>query len=133
MGTDSSNDLRGILIMGEPVNWVKNRQECTIHRIFKHSLWKQVEKDVGQAGEYFELIPGATEFLVKDKAHPLRSTSFQLMKDRIRVEPSDAEPFCVAHHWNDATATCSLRVEGEDADIELWQISQRALGKLFFG
>ncbi|MXY65166.1 MAG: hypothetical protein F4206_16475 [Gammaproteobacteria bacterium] len=142
MGTDSSNNLRGILIMGEPVNWVQRRQECTVKEIFNGPLREQVEFDVDHAGEGFEFgdtnrVGTIDAFFVGVKGKSRSRAFFLLLEDHIDIEPYTGKAFSVVTHWNPDRDECSLRVSkpesDEKEDIAIWQISQRALSKLFFG
>lgn len=154
-----STILRETLIMGEPVNWVKRRKECTLDQIFQGPLYSQLEKDIEEAGEsvysiepYREVLVAGKrkefafeggppkEFVVRRRDRDGLTVLFRLKEDRIDVLVGSGPSFSVSLDWQDETAECGLLVrtmeEGVQdlgAKAELWQISQRALTELFFG
>lgn len=101
-------------------------------------------RDVDHAGDDFELYEPEDsvndgEFIVRRKSNRWSNTAFALKEGRIVVTPYVDGAFSVTHHWDPATATCFLRTQNEEGNdneevnVEPWQISQRALSKLFFG
>ena len=126
---------KGVLVMNEPVNWVKNRRECTIESIFLEPLLQQIQRDVEEAGRDFELVEGSDSFVVRLKSNKRRCVTFKLMETEVCVYPYEGVPFIIFEHWYDNVAQCGLLLKSDEEgpiDIELWQISQRALVGLFF-
>ena len=129
------NVLKDISIMNEPVNWVKNRLECTIENKLWGPLLRQLRLDVKEVGGDFELVEGGEELVIRLKNKHRKCTIFRLTGDKVHVTPYKGTPFIVFEHWYDNEAQCGLLLksdEEEPLDVELWQISQRALAGLFF-
>ena len=123
------------------MNWVSRRYSCNGQSIFD-SLHRRAALDVKRINaairkDRFAISSdGNGNFVVclSDNEITRRST-FQLSETGIVVvtvenEGRAAVSMKISHSWDVKTATCQLTVDGEI--LELWEISQRALGPLFF-
>ncbi len=62
----------------------------------------------------------------------LPSVSFNMSEYAIRVNGGGVQ-FYVKPVWNPGINACRLHVDGGNTPNEAWEISQQALGNLFFG
>ncbi len=141
------------------VDWVKRRLNCSINEVWKR-LCEQVKRDLESMNhsksssfevntlgdDSFEVIkkeisPAA---ILKTGISHVDWIRFSLItgeEEYIKVKSmkrgNDAINFKVKMGWDESETTCKLLIEeellGEGPPVELWQISQRALSKLFFG
>lgn len=127
---------------GDDVDWVTQRLRCSKKGVF-NALRERVKLDVQRAneahngeGNLLDLNDqGETFFAVYRELHYGQSAvaTFSLFGDG-RIEANTQvinkalPPFEVHHEWDDTTVTCRLTVDGQD--LQLWQISQRALEPL---
>ena len=129
------------MIDTEPVNWVKNRRECTLEFIFKQILYKRFASDMAEANKGnrqkpFEISDveeqsGRLIFRVQRNGSPRQQASVRLDDDGISIHPYMETNFAVTQKWCDKTAECILHIW--DEPVEPWQLSRRALSSLFFG
>ena len=117
------------------MNWVKARAGCTTRSIFQQ-LRDRVKADVDEAlselvGDRLEFVDDAPDyFFVRSEGRP--AVTFQRRAECISVHclSSDIE-FYLKHRWDDDIDACILTVD--DAPLELWQVSKKALSRLIFG
>ena len=135
----SHND--DVIQVGPDINWVSRRYSCNGQSIFD-SLRRRIKLDVQRINsavgvERFSITSdGNGDFVACLKAEEItRRAAFQLSETGIVVVTVESEgrlppPLKISHKWDVKTATCQLTIDGEI--VELWEISQRALGPLFF-
>lgn len=121
------------------MNWVKARATCTLRTVFK-TMHERVEADVAEFNEHgngdvFKVVDEAPDYffvsLPGDHLRPPAAVKFQRTAQCIHVQSERTDvDFYVKLQWDDSTETCNLTVDGEP--LELWQISKKALSRLFF-
>ena len=130
--------------MGQ-IDWVTKQAECTLDRSFSavHACVKHDVDTVNKtesnkkAGEWFgcEGDGDSSMFTIRRKASrdcEEREVRFSKDKDKqaIQVDRTPLDPLTVAVRWNDEKLACVLSID--DVPYEPWQVSQKALGPLFF-
>ena len=131
-----------VIRTGQDMNWVSRRYSCNGQSIFD-SLYVRAELDVkrinaASGNERFAMSAdgnGSFIVLLSDNEITRRAT-FALGETGIVIVTVENEgrlptTMKVSHAWDAKTATCQLTVD--DEPLKLWEISQRALGPLFFG
>lgn len=136
----------------EPPHWVRDRGCCTLTATFA-SLHDVVKRDVEEANALPEDVRHDATFqfevngqgpmprfsvtrtrVVSGYAPQVVTVLFTQGRSEIVVESTATrpavEPFQVIPSWNARANQCELRVK--DESVELWQVSQRALERLFF-
>ena len=121
-----------------PPNWVKGRAECNLSMMFE-ALAQIVERDVAEANKAihgrefkFELCAeGVRPILrVEDRADSTGGVTISLAEtDAIRVSGGGVQ-FYARPRWDGHR--CRMYINDEDR-CELWELSQAALSKFFFG
>ena len=130
-----------------PPNWVFDRAKCTVDLAFR-ALAEIIDRDVDEANALPDDIREGYTFEVERKDEGLRcriqvsrvpplhsrgyKTAFVLFEksERCIQITGDHGGFKVLPLWNREAATCELQIEG--VQHQAWQVSQRALDRLFF-
>ena len=130
---------------GDDVNWVVQRRRCSVDgRGLMEAIRERVELDVGRANEVLDQTPlkmttiGDMGFQVVKARSPdyIDRVSFTRREDcstAVEMRTGQSQhpvAFRIAPEWDEATASCRFTIKGED--VQLWQISQRALLPLLF-
>lgn len=130
---------------GDDVDWVARRQLCSGGgRGAFDAIAARIRTDVERANNALDQTPlelqtsGDRDLQVVKAQAPdrIEVASFMLYPDGMtRVEVSMRrrrwpDIFEVAHEWDEATASCRFTIDGDD--VQLWQISERALLPLVF-
>jgi hypothetical protein len=126
----------------QELNWVKQRFECSVLRLFA-DLHKAIEEDVRVANEIlptsprnrpFEVVPNATGdgFAVRREQTIRPTVTFRLESEPERIVINSG----AAKKWNFSVGLsnegrCLLREDGKE--YELWQVRRMALEVLLFG
>ena len=121
-----------------PPNWVLGRAECNLRMTFE-VLSEIVERDVEQAnkvlGNHQFRIERCTEgvrprlFVSERGAEKGIGVRFEMSETAIRINGGGVQFYIRAQ--SDGTK-CRMHINDESHAHELWEISQRALGNLFF-
>lgn len=130
-----------------PPSWVSDRAKCTLDLAFR-ALAEIIDRDVDEANALPNDIRDDHSFQVERNGEGLqyriqvrrvpppnsygyktRSVIFEKSERCIQVA-GDHGGFKVLPMWNRETATCELQIEG--VQHRVWQVSQRALDRLFF-
>ena len=126
-----------------PPNWVVGRADCNLDMTFE-ALHEIVKRDVAafnglyerkRQGRTFRVLDNTEGCRAKFKVEPEADVDhpphvlFTLEKTAIRINGGGVQ-FFVRPLWDGER--CRLR-RNDDADYEVWEISQAALANLFFG
>ena len=128
-----------------PPNWVRLRADCNLELTFE-ALLQIVKRDVDEANKLklndrefsFHVDEnGITPIAQVTQAKPLTSARspfvrFELETHLIRAIGTGVR-FYVRAEWNEEQAACKLYVDDQNEAYELWEISQKALIRMFFG
>ena len=121
----------------QPPHWVKKRAECSLDLIYA-ALCQLVERDVEEMNALPESQRQSRTFRLEkntDGDYPIlrvlpsegdSSVFFQRKRDVIYI---NGKTVCV--RWDNEIGSCRLALD--DEQLEVWQVSQRALEPLFFG
>ena len=125
-------------------DWVKERAKCSLGSMF-NALATAVEQDVQSVKElqravhdsknFFEFTRDRNVFTVtrENKKVPVELpdvVTFTLSVSEITVQTPSEDSFSVVPALNEE-GKCKLTVNGKE--LEVWQVCQMALGRLFFG
>jgi hypothetical protein len=125
----------------QKLDWVQARAACTVGQIFVE-LRLAIDEDIKAANAARKPPPG-TEFAASPSSdghvtavyrsdNTGKLVKFLRGDDEIRVENElTNESFTARLTLNDE-GRCKLKIDGEDAQYEQWQIRKRALEGLFF-
>ena len=119
-------------------NWVRGRAECNLRMTFD-ALSQIVERDVEEANKVFRDRQFKCEQSEKG-IRPLMYVSevgadegvgveFKMSKTAIRINGGGVQ-FFIRPRWDGHE--CQMHINDEPHAHELWEISQRALIRLFF-
>ncbi|MYF46369.1 MAG: hypothetical protein F4223_07985 [Rhodobacteraceae bacterium] len=120
------------------VDWVNKRDSCRHDAVFKLVV-DRVKQDVERMNATQTAKRENCHFKVEEMSCKefrvyggSRSSVFiEKGEKTIEVTNGQKRSFTINHEWNLDKARCELKVG--DEKLHLWQISQRALHKLFFG
>ena len=129
----------------QPPNWVRGRADCRLDLIFE-ALKQIVERDIGEFNKLEPAIRKNREFELHandDGTRPILrveqvgnstgpSLGIEMSDAAIRINGGGVQ-FYVKPQWSAASSKCQLYIDGKDGPYEVWEISQAALGGLFFG
>ncbi len=133
----------------EPPRWVTERGKCSIRAKFD-ALTEIAERDIEEANgleprlrknksfriePHTEGISRQLEIVRSENGHEEGSAIFRELSGAIefRYWPSeDGTVYTIFPEWNEECSTCVLRISGENASYEVWQICQRFLGPFIF-
>ena len=121
-----------------PPNWVLGRAECNLRMAFE-VISEIVERDVEQANKIF----GDRQFRFERCTEGVRprlfisergsekgvGVSFEVSETAIRINGGGVQ-FYIRPRWDGEK--CRMHVNDEQLPHKLWEISQLALGNLFF-
>ena len=117
-----------------PPNWVAERAKCNLDLTFE-ALFQVVKRDVDEINKIhpgdFELEQNSegTKPMIQVKKSDNRKVTFT--KSEVAIRINTPEKIILAHpKWNSETTSCKLIVDNQP--LKIWQISQLALGDLFF-
>ena len=128
----------------ERPNWVNERARCTLEAKFEELIEavrfdvEEVKKAVSSVrhGQLFS-IESDEKGCVRVRRYPDKrpddssgNVTFALSRRKITVHLPGEISFEIVPRWNEAQVQCDLLVDGEP--LELWRISQKALGNFFF-
>jgi hypothetical protein len=121
-------------------SWVRERAKCSTAEVFKR-LQLEAERDVEAANSVFELA-GFLEFRITTNSahdvfiaaregHPTQ-IKFSLGSGKIHVKRDGQSDLEITLTLNN-NGQCRLKVNGEDEELEVWQVLRMSLENLFFG
>ena len=128
----------------ERPNWVDERARCTLEAKFEE-LIGAVRFDIDQINRQISTRRHGQLFTIEERdgskvqvrrfpeGHPRTASgyvTFELERTRLVVHLPGEVCFDIVPQWNETELRCDLLVEGEV--LELWRISQKALGSFFF-
>lgn len=130
-----------------PHNWVTARADCFVDMIFK-SLRDIVDRDVRAINAVDARKRHGWEFRIQkndEGTHPrfavirnhpdypgiTKGVFFDVHATSIRVTLEDDSTLDVVPEWDEHTSACKTKIGG--VPHELWQISEKALSRFFFG
>ena len=126
-----------------PPNWVKGRADCRLDLTFE-ALAQIVERDANVANELpsdrsfrFETCDEGTQPIIRvEQTSPITGDSrpqvvFEMHNSYIMVNGGGVQ-FSVRPRWDECAQRCRLFIRDDDRAYGVWEISQRALIKLFF-
>jgi hypothetical protein len=125
------------------LNWVKELSECSVKAIFS-TLHQGAEGDVKEANTSkkarfpgYPIDPFAISsneqgnyFVVHEQGNTATLVRFSLGPDRIVISAYGKE-YVVRPSLNNK-GECKLRINGEEEELEEWQVRRRVLERLFF-
>lgn len=130
-----------------PPNWVSERAKCTVDLAFR-ALAEIIDRDVEEANSLSDDIRKGYTFAIEHNGEGLqyriqvrrnpppnafgfetKSVTFEKSERQIRIK-GDWDSFVVLPKWDTETATCKLQIDG--STLKPWEISRRALERLFF-
>ena len=122
-------------------SWVRERAKCSTAEIFKQ-LQMEAERDVKIANSVFELqgflefrITANTAhdvFIASREGHLNHEVKFSLDAEKIHVKRDGQSDLEITLTLNN-NGQCRLKVNGEDEELEVWQVLRMSLENLFFG
>ena len=129
--------------ISQDLNWVKELSKCSVREIFS-SLHQGAEVDAKEANVSrkerfpgYPIIPFAVtsneqgnHFVVHEQGNTAKLVRFSLDTDRIVIFANGVE-YVVRPTLNNR-GECKLRINGEEEELEGWQVRRRVLERLFF-
>ena len=132
-----------------PPNWVAERAKCNLDLKFE-ALCQVVRRDVDEMNKLPCKIRRGYKFVIDENGEgteplfqvfrypeeengPVRAT-FERSINSIRInsiQESGYTDLLVRPTWNKQALTCKLNIGGKS--FETWEVSQKALGFIFFG
>ena len=135
-------------MLNQPPNWVAERAKCRVDLLFE-ALCQVVERDVAEVNKLPSNLRGGFTFSVErndDGMNSLlrvyRSTegdsastaqavaTFTQLGTGIHVLIAGKEAFMALPEWVDQPRSCLLAIDG--TRYQVWELSQRILGPVFF-
>ena len=135
-------------MLNQPPNWVAERAKCRVDLLFE-ALCQVVERDVAEVNKLPSNLRGGFTFSVErndDGMNSLlrvyRSTegdsastaqavaTFTQLGTGIHVLIAGKEAFMALPEWVDQPRSCLLSIDG--TRYQVWELSQRILGPVFF-
>lgn len=133
-----------------PPNWVVERAKCNLDLTFE-ALAEVVKRDVDEMNQLSPKRRRNYEFSFEQNGEGVTPrlrvirypegepdadgalyVTFEKSTSAIRiVQAPDGTAFLASPTWVESTSSCRLQIDGEG--FQVWEISQRFLGPLFFG